>query len=127
MRRAFIPALLLAFPAAAGSISGTIRNSAGTGLGGMEVRLWSCAVFNAQGCKTWSIVNTIPATAGDGSYSFGGLAGNYLISARPGAGVATQYTDRWYAAGESGSSTAGFVDAGVITGAINDVGMVGYM
>src|SRR5256885_2317508 len=98
MRRAVIPALLLAFPAAAGSISGTIRNPAGTGLPGMEVRLWSCAIPAGGGCKTWSITSTILPNAADGSYQFLGIGGNHLIDARPGPSVGTQYTDRWYAA-----------------------------
>src|SRR3954454_9207130 len=124
MFRALIPALLLAFPAAAGSISGTIRDSGGTGLAGMTVRLWSCAVTNASGCKTWSI---IASTTSAPAYSFGGLAGSYLVDARPGPGVATEYTDRYYAAGEAGSSTAGFVSADIINGSNTNSGIDIYM
>ena len=104
MLRSLSLALLLAFPAAAGSISGTTRVPGGAGVAGMEVRLWSCSVANASGCKTWSIISSTTSTP---AYSFSGLAGSYLVDARPGSGVTTEYTDRWYAAGEASSSTAG--------------------
>src|SRR5437763_1671886 len=100
--------LASALPAAAATITVQVRDEATTaGLPGMEVRAWSCAATDENGCKTWTIF-AYGTDNGGGSYSISVSPGTYLVDARPGAGVTTQYTDRWYDVAAPQSSPPGF-------------------
>ena len=117
--------LLLALPAAAGSISGQVIDKAtGGAISGMEVRLWSPVyVTDANGTriKSWIISATTTTTPG---YFFGGLSGPCLVDTLPGSAMAFEYTDRWYAPNEASDDFAGFIggtqlDGGLDSGGIN--------
>src|SRR4051794_28095602 len=112
MRR-LVPALLLAIglPAFGGSVTGhVIDKSTGAGIVGMEVRVWTPVYVTDPGkpprIKSWSFSDSpcgaapcAMTTTTGGAYAFGGLSGPVLIDTR--GNGATEYTDRWYAAGES--------------------------
>lgn len=94
-RRAFavlVAAGVAALPGVgrAATLSGTVKNTAGSGISGMEARLWS------QDDKGWLIAQTV-LTDGTGSFTFTALsAGTYLVDARMPAGYSGNYGDRWY-------------------------------
>ncbi len=98
--RAFILSTLLASGAWAATVSGQITN-AGTGIAGMEVRLW------AQTPKGYSFTATngrVVTTDASGNYSISVPAGTYKLDTRMGVSVAGNYGDRWYdAAAPSGN------------------------
>lgn len=94
MRLAFALAL---FPlaASAASVSGRITNAVnGTGLAGMEVRLW------AQTPKGYSFAppnGQVVLTNGSGDYVFNAVpAGNYKVDVRMPNGFSGNWGDRWY-------------------------------
>jgi hypothetical protein len=81
---------LLATPAAAGTITGTITAQVGGGpLAGFQVRAWGL------GQKGWTIVAST-TTSGTGAYSLTVAGGNYKVDARMAPGITGNYGDRWY-------------------------------
>lgn len=82
--------LLVSATASAATVSGTITEASGTGLAGMEVRLWE------QTPKGLEIAYT-RTTASDGTYTFGAVAtGTYAIDARMAPGTGGHHGDTWY-------------------------------
>ena len=75
---------------AASSVTGTIRDSSGGGLQGLEVRLWKL------GEKDFDIHDT-RISSYSGAYVFSGMGlGTYKLDARMPAGMGGNYGDRWY-------------------------------
>ena len=87
--------LALSSSAWAGTISGTVSQSDGAGVGNAEVQLW---VLEPGKGLTW---RDSVGTGRDGTYSFAGLeAGNYRVLARLSSGAHGSLTDRWFDAAE---------------------------
>lgn len=134
MLRPLAAAVLLSLPAAAGSISGQVFEKGAGAIAGMTVRLWSPVyVTDANGTriKSWTYCPggtcVTTTTNGTGSYSFGSLAGPYLVDTLPGSSVAVEYTDRWYAPNEATDDFAGFTGATQIDGSAGGSGFNVYV
>jgi hypothetical protein len=105
---------LFAATASAATVSGTITNSGGAGLSGMQVRLWE------QTPKGLTIAYS-QTTAAGGAYSFGGVAtGTYAVDARMAPGVTGHYGDTWYDVAAPTSNGLFASDADLLTIAASD-------
>ena len=94
-------ALLWGSTAHAASIAGSVSNSSGTGLPGMEVTAWQ------RDTKDYLLRQTA-FTNSSGAYTLGSLpAGEYKVYVRNGPTSAGEYAERWYATG----SASGYVGA----------------
>lgn len=81
---------LVAAPTLSATVAGRVTRPDGTGLSGIEVRLWSA------GGKGWRVVSTAPTDAG-GAYSFVDVAeGSYRLDARLPFLVEGFLADRWF-------------------------------
>lgn len=93
MRVSLLVVILIAASSTAwaGTISGTILQSDGEGLGSAEVQLWTPVPG-----KGLTHIDTV-RTGRDGRYSFAGVAaGIYRVAARIPDGTASDFSDRWY-------------------------------
>lgn len=91
--RALLLTLLFASQALAASVSGRIT-SGGTGIAGMEVRLWA---RTAKGYSVTAPTARVVTTDAMGNYAITGVAaGTYKLDTRMSTALSDNYGDRWY-------------------------------
>lgn len=106
--------VLASIPAMAGSLSGTITNTGGSGVSGMLV-----TAYKEDGKSMTSVGSAQTNSAG--AYSIQNLTGDtYYLHARMAPGVTGNYGDRWYDAVAPSSNGYVVADADPITIASTD-------
>lgn len=93
VRATLLLILLSVSPALAASVSGRVT-SAGTGVAGMEVRLWA---RTAKGYSFQPPNGRVVTTDTNGDFTMPGLAaGTYKVDTRMSMALTANYGDRWY-------------------------------